>query len=30
MADHVIRLRDGVVRKDEINTHKLAAAELEW
>lgn len=30
MADHVIRLRDGVVRQDEINTHKLAAAELEW
>ena len=30
MADHVIRLRDGVVRQDEINIHKLAAAELEW
>ena len=30
MADHIIRLRDGVVRQDEINTHKLAAAELEW
>ena len=30
MADHVIRLRDGVVRHDEINSNKLAAAELEW
>lgn len=30
MADHVIRLRDGVVRHDEINGNKLAAAELEW
>lgn len=30
MADHVIRLRDGVVRHDEINTNKLAAADLEW
>lgn len=30
MADHVIKLRDGVVRHDEINSNKLAAAELEW
>ena len=30
MADHVIKLRDGVIRKDIINTEKLTAAELEW
>lgn len=30
MADHVIRLRDGVVRHDDINTQKISATELEW
>ncbi|MCI9389841.1 MAG: ABC transporter ATP-binding protein [Lachnospiraceae bacterium] len=30
MADHVIRLRDGRVRHNEINTRKIPAADLEW
>ncbi len=30
MADHVIRLRDGVVRHNTMNQAKLTAAELEW
>ena len=30
MADHVIKLRDGVVRHDEYNARKIPAAELEW
>ncbi len=30
MADHVIKLRDGAVRKNEINEHKISAAQLEW
>ena len=30
MADHVIRLRDGVVRHDDINTEKISATELDW
>ena len=30
MADHTVKLRDGVVRKNIINTNKLSAAELEW
>lgn len=30
MADHVIKLRDGIVRHDDINTSKVSAAELEW
>lgn len=30
MADHVIRLRDGVVRENRINTNKISAADLEW
>ncbi len=30
MADHIIKLRDGVVRTDEINDHKIPASELEW
>ncbi|SDB15129.1 putative ABC transport system ATP-binding protein [Pseudobutyrivibrio sp. YE44] len=30
MADHTIKLRDGVVRKNIINDNKLSAAELEW
>ena len=30
MADHVIRLRDGVVRHDDMNTEKIPASELDW
>ena len=30
MSDHVIRLRDGVVRHDERNTNRVPASELEW
>ncbi len=30
MADHVIKLRDGAVRHNDINTNKISADELEW
>lgn len=30
MADHVIKLRDGVVRLNEMNEKKISAFELEW
>lgn len=30
MADHIIKLRDGNVRKNECNPHKISAKELEW
>ena len=30
MADHVIKLRDGVVRHNDINEVKTHASELEW
>ena len=30
MAHHVVRLRDGAVRNNEINTDKISAADLEW
>ena len=30
MADHIIRLRDGVVRHDDINMNKISAVDLEW
>ena len=30
MADHVIRLRDGVVRHNDRNENRCAASELEW
>ena len=30
MADHIIKLRDGVIRHDNINTKKIQASELEW
>ena len=30
MADHVIKLRDGVVRHNDRNENKIPAAELEW
>lgn len=30
MADHVIKLRDGMVRENAINPYKISAADLEW
>lgn len=30
MVDHVIKLRDGTVRSNESNSHRIPAAELEW
>ena len=30
MADHVIRLRDGVVRHNDLNEQRMHAADLEW
>ena len=30
MADHVIKLRDGVVRHNDINENRISAEELEW
>lgn len=30
MADRVVKLRDGMIRKKYRNEHKLTAAELEW
>lgn len=30
MADHTIKLRDGKVRHNILNEHKISAAELEW
>ncbi len=30
MADRVIKLRDGIVRKNYVNESKIPAAELEW
>ncbi|MCR5168502.1 MAG: ABC transporter ATP-binding protein [Oscillospiraceae bacterium] len=30
MADHTIKLRDGVVRKNIINTNKVKAVDLDW
>lgn len=30
MADRVMKLRDGMIRKNYRNEHKLTAAELEW
>ena len=30
MADHTIKLRDGQVRKNIINDHKISADELDW
>ena len=30
MADHVIKLRDGIVRLNEINEKRISAFELEW
>lgn len=30
MADRVVKLRDGVIRKNTINEHKISATELDW
>ena len=30
MADRVITLRDGRIRKNYVNDNKIAAADLEW
>ena len=30
MADRVVRLRDGMIRKDYRNVHKIPAEDLEW
>lgn len=30
MADRVVKLRDGMIRKNYQNVHKIPAAELEW
>ena len=30
MADHIIKLRDGKIRHDDLNAAKITAAELEW
>ena len=30
MADHVIKLHEGEVRHNDINEHKISAADLEW
>lgn len=30
MSDHIIRLRDGVVRHDNYNNNKISAVDLEW
>ena len=30
MADRVIKLRDGVIRKNYVNESKIAAVDLDW
>ena len=30
MADHVIKLRDGIIRTDIMNESKMKASEIEW
>lgn len=30
MADHVVRIRDGMVRKNYLNDHKITAQDLDW
>ena len=30
MADRVVKLRDGMIRKNYMNEHKIQAAELDW
>lgn len=30
MADHVVKLRDGMVRSNEVNKNKISAVDLDW
>lgn len=30
MADRVIKLRDGMIRKNYLNENKIAAEDLDW
>ena len=30
MANRVVRLRDGMIRKNYLNEHRIPAAELDW
>ena len=30
MADRVVKLRDGEIRDNYVNTNKIAACDLEW
>ena len=30
MADRVVRMRNGVIRSDHRNEHRMAAEDLEW
>ena len=30
MADHVVKLRDGVVRHNNLNENKVSAVDLDW
>jgi putative ABC transport system ATP-binding protein len=30
MADQVIKLRDGMIRHNDLNTEKISATELDW
>ncbi|MBE5934140.1 MAG: ABC transporter ATP-binding protein, partial [Lachnospiraceae bacterium] len=30
MADRVVKLRDGVIRKNYLNDEKIAAMDLDW
>ena len=30
MADRVVRIRDGMIRKNYLNDHKVSAQELDW
>ena len=30
MADRVVKLRDGMIRKNYVNEHKIPATDLEW
>ena len=30
MADHVVRIRDGMVRKNYLNDYKITAQDLDW
>ena len=30
MADRVVRIRDGMIRKNYLNEHKVSAEALDW